>query len=341
MSTQVNRQLRLANRPKGPVEDDTFALHEASVPDVADGEFLVRTIYTSIDPAQRGNLIDVPSYTPAVQIGEVMRAAGVGRVISSRHPGFREGELVSGPLGWQEFCLGGEASAPNFAVVAAGIEPRHALSVLGGTGLTAYFGLLAVGRPAADETVVVSGAAGATGSIAGQIARLKGCRVIGTAGAVDKCAWLTEELGFHGAINYREERVGRRLRELCPGGVDVMFDNVGGAVLDSVLLAMNVHGRIAVCGTISSGYNEGSRGDPIVNYFLLAPRRIRMEGFLVSDFRDQWPQAREELTAWLQRGDIKTRETIYEGLESAPRALREIFMGANTGKLLVRVGSAD
>jgi NADPH-dependent curcumin reductase CurA len=336
----VNRQFRLANRPHGPVDDDTFVLREETLPSVGEGQFLVRTIYLSIDPSLRGQLVDVPSYVPPVQIGEVMRGSGVGEVIASRNPAYRVGDLVYGPTGWQAYCLtDGTGQLRGFQTIAPGVAPRQAAGVLGTTGLTAYFGVLDVGRPVAGETVVVSGAAGATGSVAGQIAKITGCTVVGIAGTAEKCAWLTDELGFDAAINYRDERVGRRLRELCPEGVDLFFDNVGGVILDYVLLSMNVHGRVASCGTISSGYNEDTRPDPIRNYYLLAPRRIRMEGFLVSDYEHRFPEAQAELAGWLAAGKLKSRETVFEGLERAPQALRAIFEGANIGKLLVQVGA--
>ncbi len=335
----INRQLRLVGRPRGPVEDSTFALHEEPIPDIGEGQFLVRTIYLSIDPSLRAQLADVPSYVPPVQVGEVMRGSGVGEVVASRHPAYRVGDLVFGPTGWQEYCLtDGAGSLHRFQTIPVGIAPRHAASVLGTTGLAAYFGLLDVGRPASGETVVISGAGGATGSVAGQIAKIRGCRVVGIAGSAEKCAWLTGELGFDAAINYREEHVGRRLQEVCPKGVDVYFDNVGGAILDYVLLSMNARGRVVSCGTISSGYREGARPEPIRNYFLLPPRRIRMEGFLVTDYQDRFAEARAELAGWLAAGKLKSRETVFHGLERAPGALRAIFEGVNIGKLLVQVG---
>jgi NADPH-dependent curcumin reductase CurA len=335
-----NHLLRLARRPHGPIEEDTFAMHEEELPPLREGQFLVRTIYLSIDPSLRGQLVDVPSYVPPVQIGETMRGFGAGEVVDSRHPGFAKGDSVTGSLGWQTYCVASGNETRPFRKVTPGTSLVQAVSVLGTTGLTAYFGLLDIGRPKPDETVVVSGAAGATGSVAGQIAKIAGCRVVGIAGSADKCAWLTGELGLDAAINYREERVGRRLRELCPRGVDVFFDNVGGPILDSTIACMNVRGRIVACGTISTGYGEGSRADPIQNYFLFAPRRIRMEGFLVTDFQDRFPAALDALSGWVAGGRLKSRETVLDGLEQAPRALREIFEGKNVGKMLVKVASA-
>lgn len=335
-----NRQYRLANRPKGPVEDDTFALHEVPVPELGDGQILVRTIYLSIDPAMRGHLIDVPSYSPPVQIDELMRGSGVGEVIASRAPAVAVGTKLLGPLGWQDYSVQEGATVANGILreLPASVKSlAAAVNVIGGTGLTAYVGLLEVGRPQAGETVVVSGAAGATGSIVGQIAKLKGCHVVGIAGSPEKCAWLTNDLGLDGAIDYRNERVGRRLQELCPNGVDVFFDNVGGRILDSVLLAMRPKGRIAICGSVSSGYGEGAKPDPVSNYFLFAPRSLRMEGFLVSNYSDKFPQAIADLTDWLNSGKIQSRQTIYDGLDKAPSALRDIFLGQNVGKMLVQV----
>ncbi len=334
----INRHYRLASRPAGPVEDDTFTLGEEAVPDLAEGQFLVRTIYLSIDPSLRGRLVDVPSYVPPVQIGEVMQGTGGGEVIASRHPEFAPGDRVIGPTGWQEYCISDDSGARPFRRLPREVPLRQGLNVLGTTGLTAYFGMLDVGRPAPGETVVVSAAAGATGSVAGQIAKIVGCRVVGIAGGPEKCSWITDELGLDAAINYRDERVGRRLRELCPAGVDVYFDNVGGTILDSALAVMNLRGRVVMCGTISTGYGEGSRGDPIRNYFLAAPRRLRLEGFIATDYQDRVPEAQAKLSEWLAAGKVRSTETVLRGLEQAPAALRSIFEGANIGKLLVQVG---
>jgi NADPH-dependent curcumin reductase len=334
----VKRQLRLASPPHGPVDEDTFVMHDEPIPELGQGQHLVRTIYVSIDPALRAQLIDVPSYVPPVPIGGIMRSSGVGEVIASKNPAYHFGDLVFGPTGWQEYCLTDETTPRPFQAIAPGVAPRLVAGVLGTTGLAAYCGMLDTGRLVAGETVIVSGAARATGSVAGQIGKIKGCKVVGIAGTAEKCAWLVDDLGFDAAINYRDERVGRRLRELCPEGIDLFFDNVGGVILDYVLLSMNARGRVALCGTISSGYNEDSRAEPIRNYFLLPPRRIRMEGFLVSDYQDQFPEALATLADWLAAGKLTSRETVFDGLQSAPQALRAIFEGANIGKLLVQVG---
>jgi NADPH-dependent curcumin reductase len=265
----------------------------------------------------------------------VMRSGAVGTVAESRNDEFPVGTHVLGMLGWQEWAVGGGD------VLARAVPPDvplpHMLSVFGTTGITAYFGMLEVGRPAAGDTVVVSGAAGATGSIAGQIAKIEGARVIGIAGTEEKCRWLTEDLGFDGAINYRTEDVGERLGALCPDGVDVFFDNVGGATLDAVLGHLALRARIAVCGAIST-YNALDRAEPIHAYMNLVSQRARMEGFLVLDYLDRFPEAVLQLVEWVGDGRIRWRDHVVDGLEAAPRALNMLFTGENTGKLMVRVG---
>ena len=331
----TNRQLRLARRPDGLVGDDTFELTEKPIAALAPGEFLIRVAYLSIDPTNRVWIREEPSYLPPVGIGEVMRSGAAGTVAESRNDEFPVGTHVLGMLGWQEWAVGGGD------VLARAIPPdvplAHMLSVFGTTGITAYFGMLDVARPAAGETVVVSGAAGATGSIAGQIAKIVGARVIGIAGTAEKCRWLTEELGFDAAINYRQDEVGARLGALCPDGVDVFFDNVGGATLDAVLGHLALRARIAVCGAIST-YNSLDRAEPIHAYMNLVSQRARMEGFLVLDYLDRFPEAVLQLVEWVGDGRIRWREHIVEGLEAAPRALNMLFTGENTGKLMVRVG---
>jgi NADPH-dependent curcumin reductase CurA len=328
----VNRQWRLAARPSGMVRDSDFSLVEAPVPTPAEGEVLVRTLAVSCDPAQRGWMDDRPSYVPPVQLGEVMRAYGIGRVVAARAPGYAEGDLVLGPLGWQEYavCTAGVTKLPP------GLPPLLFLGVLGTTGITAYFGLLEIGRPVAGETVVVSAAAGATGSVAGQIARLKGCRTIGIAGGPEKCAWVVEQARFDAAIDYQREDVGRRLRELCPGGLDVYFDNVGGEILDAALANLARHARVVLCGGIS-GYNDagGMRGPR--NYLNLLVTRSRMEGFIILDYVARFPAAVAELAAWVAAGELRHEEDVVDGLEHAPAALRRLFEGRNRGKQIVRV----
>ncbi|MCJ7671407.1 MAG: NADP-dependent oxidoreductase, partial [Acidimicrobiia bacterium] len=266
----TNRALRLARRPEAMVDDSTFELVEEPLPELADGEYLVRNAYLSIDPTQRVWIREEESYLPPVGIGEVMRAGAIGEVVESRNDAFPVGTIATGLLGWQEYAVGGPDTAAN--AVPPGLPMRQMMGVLGATGITAYFGMLEVGRPQAGETVLVSGAAGATGSVAAQIAKIQGCRVIGIAGTDDKCAWLTGECGLDAAINYKSEDIGRRLDELCPDGIDVFFDNVGGATLDEVLARITIGARVALCGAIST-YNESGLPAPIHWYMNLVIKR--------------------------------------------------------------------
>jgi hypothetical protein len=331
----TNRQLRLARRPVGMVDDDTFELVEEPLRALEPGEYLVRTVYLSIDPTNRVWIREEPSYLPPVAIGEVMRGGTIGEVVESRNDAFPVGIAVLGMLGWQDYAIGGGDVLAR--PVPPGVPLQQMMSVFGTTGVTAYFGMLDVAKPQPGETVVVSGAAGATGSVAGQIAKIQGARVIGIAGTPDKCSWLTGELGFDHAVNYRTEDVGARLDELCPDGIDVFFDNVGGAILDAVLRRLALGARLALCGAIST-YNEEDQPPPIHWYMNLVVQRARMQGFLVLDYLDRFPEAVLALVEWVGAGRIHWRDHIVEGLESAPRALNMLFTGENTGKLMVRVG---
>lgn len=332
--SDVNRQWLLASRPQGMVGEDNFRLVEGPIPEPGDSEYLVRTLYVSVDPAMRGWLVDHPSYVPPVGIGEVMRASGVGRVAASNSPDMPVGGLVTGLTGWQDYAVARKGE--GFRPLPDGVSPEAALSVLGLTGMTAYFGLFDVGKLEEGETVVVSGAAGAVGSVAGQIAKIKGCRVVGIAGSAGKCAWVTGELGFDACIDYRAEDVGRRLRETCPDGVDLYFDNVGGPILDQVLARINERARIVLCGAISS-YNATEPQPGPSNLGVLIPKRGRMEGFIVFDYAGRYKDAAREMGAWIAAGKLTSREQLVEGLERAPAALRMLFEGANIGKLLVKV----
>jgi NADPH-dependent curcumin reductase CurA len=305
------------------------------IPTPAEGEVLVRNLYLSCDPTQRGWMA-ADTYLPAVKIGEVMRASAVGRVVTSRAPGFAPGQLVQGMFGWQDYAIARPETATAPRLVPSGVSIETAMSVLGATGITAYFGLLDVGRAKAGETVVISGAAGATGSIAGQIARIQGCRVVGIAGGAAKCRVLTEELGFDAAIDYRSEDVSARLRETCPKGIDVFFDNVGGPILDAALARLAMRGRVVLCGAITR-YNDAEPAPGPANYMNLLIRRGRMEGFLVLDYLPRAGEAITALAGWLREGKIKNRVDVQQGLENAPAALARLFRGENQGKQLVRI----
>lgn len=330
----ANRQLRLARRPEGAVDDTTFELVEEPLRPLADNEAIVRLVYLSVDPTQRVWIREEPSYLPPVGLGEVMRSGAIGTVVESRSGAFPIGAIVTGLLGWQEYAYVDAASAVN--VVPAGLPMRQMMGVLGATGITAYFGMLDVAKANAGDVVVVSGAAGATGSVAAQIAKIQGCRVIGIAGTPEKCAWLTGELGLDAAIDYRTENVGARIAELCPDGVDVFFDNVGGATLDAVLVNLALRGRVALCGAIST-YNDIEGAEPIRAYMNLVVKRARIEGFLVLDYVARFPEAVLQLATWVQEGRLQGRDQVVDGLEQAPDALNMLFAGENTGKLLVQV----
>jgi hypothetical protein len=318
------------------IKDSDFAWREDPVPqELGEGEMLVRTLYLSCDPTQRG-WMEMDTYMPAVAIGEVMRSGGVGRVVRSNAPAFAPGDLVSGMVGWQDYAVMGSTGFVAPFKLPPGVPPTMALGLLGITGLTAYFGLLEIGTPKETETVVVSGAAGATGMVAGQIAKLKGCRAIGIAGGPEKCALLTQELGFDAAIDYKSEDVAERLREVCPKGIDVYFDNVGGEILEAALGNLAMRGRVVLCGAIS-GYNDMRNTRGPRNYLALLMQRGRMEGFIVTDFAAKFGDAVRDLATWAAQGTIKDRVDVVEGLENAPAALRRLFTGANVGKQVVKV----
>ena len=336
MDQTVNRQWLLASRPTGMVAETDFSYAETAVPAVTDGAMLVRNLCVSFDPAMRGWMTEDPGYAPPIPVGEVMRASAIGQVVDSRHPAFEKGDIVSGQFGWQDYALssGGDNAFVQKIAVAHPL-PRY-LGVLGGTGLTAYFGLLDVGQPKEGETVVISGAAGATGSVAAQIAKLEGCRVVGIAGGPTKCGWLTDELGLDAAIDYKNENLDERLGALCPDRIDVYFDNVGGAMLETVLGHMSVWGRVALCGMIS-GYNAAAPVPGPRNLVLLITRRIKMNGFLILDYVHRFKEGRRQLSAWLATGKLKAREDVQEGFENIPKTFLRLFQGENIGKQVLRI----
>jgi NADPH-dependent curcumin reductase len=329
---QINRQVRLAARPSGLPRRDDFEFTSEAVPAPGAGEFVVAVSHLSMDPAMRGWMNAGRSYVPPVEIGAVMRAGGIGRVTASEHPGFAVGDKVSGTFGVQEYALSDGRGVLTLDTSLA--APTAYLGVLGMTGLTAYFALLDVGRPKEGDTVVVSGAAGAVGSVAGQIAKIKGCRVIGIAGGPEKCRVVIEEFGFDAAIDYRMPGLRKTLRELAPGGVDVYFDNVGGDILDDVLTCLARHARVIICGAISQ-YNENERRGP-ANYQMLVVARASMTGMLVFDYADRYPEAMTELAGWYRAGRLVAHETVVQGsVEDFPETLLMLFEGTNTGKLIL------
>ena len=333
----TNRQWLLAARPDGSARESDFAWREAPVPELADGQILVRTVYLSLDPTNRVWMNEADSYLPALRTGDVMRGIALGVVERSRTPRFAEGDLVQGLLGWQEYCV---TDGADLSKLPKGLPvPLTAcLGLLGHIGLSAYFGLLEVGKPKPGETLVVSAAAGAVGSLAGQIGKIKGCRVAGIAGTREKCRWLTGELGFDAAIDYRTEDLEESLKRHCPGGVDVYFENVGGAILEAVLNRINIGARIVLCGLISM-YNAAEPPPGPRNLATVLIRRARMEGFICTDFAHRAEEAYRDLIGWYLSGKLKYRVDVVDGLENAPRALNKLFDGSNQGKLLVRVGA--
>jgi NADPH-dependent curcumin reductase CurA len=332
--SDVNRQFLLAARPEGMVKESDFEYREVPVPQPADGQVLIRTSHISLDPSMRGQMENRADYVAPLELGDVMRAGAVGRVMRSMHPGFPEGCLVSGSFGMQDYVVS-DGRQPPLRRFEDDVTPEEALGVLGGTGMTAYFGLLDVGQPRPGDVVVVSGAAGATGSIAGQIARLMGCRVVGIAGGAEKCGWLTGALGFDAAIDYRHENVAAALDEHCPDGIDLYFDNVGGEILDQCLARIREGARVVLCGGISRYNATGELAGP-KNYFNLVFRRARMQGFIVIDYAPRFPEAARRIKQWLRDGRLEQRTTVVEGFDELPRTLIRLFEGYNIGKLMVR-----
>ena len=337
--TETSRRLVLARRPSGMVDDTVVRMDTVPVPEPGPGEAIVRVEYISIDPTIRTWMDDAPGYLPPIEIDAVIRSGAIGKVIASDSDSYAVGDTVFGMLGWQDYAVvGTEGSTAQ--VVPDGIDPTATLSVFGITGMTAYFGLLDIGQPKEGDTVVVSGAAGATGSVVGQIAKAKGAgRVIGIAGTDEKCAWLIDELGFDGAVNYKTENVAARLRELCPNGIDVYFDNVGGKILDICLAQLAMKARVVCCGAISAYNEDRSTAYGLKNYFTLITKRARMEGFLILDYLDRFPEAQGEMLGWVLDGTVKHAVHLVDGLENAPDALNLLFTGGNTGKVIVKVES--
>lgn len=334
--TRLNRQWRLKQRPVGDIQDGDLELVSEPAPTITDGQALVRNIYLSLDPTNRIWMSDVDQYLPPVEIGAVMRGGTIGVVEDSKNPDFPVGAIVSpGLSGWQDYDI----ALPGVARVLPtipGVPITAYMSVLGVTGWTAYFGLLDIGQPKPGETLVVSAAAGAVGSIVGQIGKIKGCRVIGIAGSDDKCAWITRDLGFDGAINYKTQDVGAELDRLCPNGIDINFENVGGRIMDQVLARMNNFSRMPLCGLISS-YNAAKAVPGPYNFAQILMKRITVRGFIVLDYFERAPQAVQELAGWLMSGQLHYKVHIDQGLENAPHSVKRLFSGDHDGKLLVQI----
>ena len=320
-----------------PKESD-FRLVEAAIPALASGQVLIRTLFLSVDPYMRGRMTGVRTYADPVDIGQLMVGGTVGKVLQSLNPQFQAGDTVAGYWGWQEYAISDGRGLQKLDANRAPIST--ALGALGMPGMTAYFGFLDLCRPKTDDTVVVSGAAGAVGSLVGQIAKIKGCRAVGVAGSDQKVAWLTDEMGFDGAFNYKTtEDYVAKLKELCPKGIDCYFDNVGGSVTDAVLPVLNVRARISVCGQISQ-YNAAKPELGVRPYIFLLSKQCRAEGFIVTQFMERYPEGMAQMAQWMKEGKLKYREHIVNGFENAPRALIGVLQGENTGKMLVKFAEA-
>ena len=333
--TNINRQMRLLSRPKGLLAPGDLELAETTVPELKDGQALARVKYLSVDPTMRVWMA-MDSYLPAVAIGEVMRASGLAEIIESKHAQFKKGDKIVGLTGLQEYALIEANSKFPFQRIPSLplISDTLFLGVLGMTGLTAYFGMTEIAKPQKGETLVVSAAAGATGSVAGQIGKIHGCRVVGIAGSDEKCKWLTEELGFEAAINYKSLGWKEKLAAATPNGIDIDYENVGGEIMDAVLNRMNLHGRVVLCGFIS-GYTKETPEQLSLGVVIV--KRLKVQAFLILDYGSRFTEAATELGKWKMMGKLKDRQTIVEGLENAPAAINMLFTGGNTGKLLVKV----
>jgi NADPH-dependent curcumin reductase len=339
MAHLENRMFRLAARPVGMPKRSDFSFTTEPVPEPESDQVLIKVLYLSLDPAMRGWMNEGKSYIPPVEIGEVMRAGGVGKVIASNNPKFAAGDYVSGSLGVQEHCLidGKDLRRSGLATIDPRLAPLPVwLNALGIPGMTAYFGLLDVGEPKEGETVVVSGAAGAVGQAVGQVAKIKGCRVVGIAGGQAKCDFVVNDLHFDACIDYKAGSVKAGLKENCPKGVDVYFDNVGGDILDTVLTRINRKARIVICGAISQ-YNNTTPVQGPSNYLSLLTYRARMEGMVVFDYADRYHLAIQEIAQWMREGRFFSKEDVVAGLETFPETLLKLFTGENFGKLVLKV----
>jgi len=336
--SNTNTQVRLAARPVGRPKPDDWSIEQAAIPQPGENEFLAKVIYLSLDPAMRGWMNDARSYIEPVAIGDVMRAGGIAEIVESNNPNFSIGEHIYGMTGVQQYFVSSGDDAQK-------VDPKIAplvkfLGVLGMTGMTAYFGLSDVAAAKEGDTLVVSGAAGAVGSIVGQIAKIKGCRVVGIAGGERKCQLLVDELGFDAAIDYKSENLKKALRQHCPKGIDVFFDNVGGETLNTVLPQMRRHGRIAICGAISQ-YNNTEAIEGPSNYMSLLVSRARMEGFVVFDYAKQFGAAMQEMAGWMAAGQLISQEHVETGIENFPEVLLKLFDGGNFGKLILQVADSN
>jgi len=333
---ELNRQWKLARRPTGMLAEGDLELSEASLPALADGQALAKVLYLSMDPTMRIWMADIPQYMPPVALGEVMRCIGLAQIVESRHKDFKKGDKVTGLTGLQQYVLLDDTNKQSFQKIPSipFVSDTTFLGVLGITGLTAYFGMMEIGQPKKGETLVVSAAAGATGSVAGQIGKIHGCRVVGIAGSAEKCKWIMEELSFDAAVNYKQPNWKEQLAAATPKGIDINFENVGGEVMHEVLGRMNLFGRVILCGLISSYTRE----DPgLASFGTVLIKRLRVQGFIILDYAPRFMEAATQLGKWKMLGKLKDRETLVEGLENAPSTINLLFTGGNIGKLILKV----
>ena len=343
MTTRTNTRVTLASRPDGMPSDENFTVESVPAPEVGDGEVLLKTLWLSLDPYMRGRMSDRKSYAAPLQIGEVITGGVVAQVVESKHPEWSVGDLATNMSGWQQYAVAEPGAYRLYRVDADNAPISTAVGVTGMPGQTAYFGLLRLGKPQAGETVVVSAASGAVGATVGQIAKIHGCRVVGVAGGADKCAFCTEELGFDACVDYKSDSFAADLATACPDGVDVYFENVGGAVLEAVAPLLNAGSRVPVCGYISA-YNTPSGEvieppDAWLKRTLEQPPETRF--FVVTEWIEEFEEASQQLGAWIREGKLKYRESIVDGIENAPSAFRMLFTGENFGKLMIRVAEAE
>ncbi|MEZ5528747.1 MAG: NADP-dependent oxidoreductase [Porticoccaceae bacterium] len=333
--SETNRVWRLRKRPVGDITDDVLSLENEAIPEPGEGECLFRLNYLSLDPTNRIWMSDMEQYMEPVALDAPMRGVVCGTVIKSKTPEFKEGDIVSGIGTWADYQIGSPATVGLLGDT-GDVPVIDAFGTLALVGPTAYFCLLDIGDPKPGETVVVSTAAGAVGSLVGQIAKIKGCRAVGLTGSDDKCRWITEDLGYDVAINYKTQDVGKALAEACPNGIDVYYDNVGGKILDECLKLMNLHGRIPTCGLISQ-YNATEPVPGPYNYDLILMHRLKIQGFIILDYMDRYPEALDALIGWMKEGKLKARLDVSDGLENALQAVKKLYTGDNMGKLMVRV----
>lgn len=333
---EENRRFLLAERPTGPIDDKTYDLVREEIPTIGEGEALVHVKWISIDPTNRTWIGEEPTYLPPVAIGEVMRGLGLGEVVESNNENFPVGARVQGLTGWQDYTVISDAMPLMVVPDEVQAEPAAILGTLGMTGCTAYFGMAEIGDPKEGETVVVSAAAGAVGSVAGQIAKVKGARVVGIAGGPEKCAWLTDELGFDATVDYKADDWRQQLKDATPDGIDVDFENVGGEIMEAVFARLNKDARVALCGLIS-GYNENEPPPGPRSFGNLLIKRVKLQGFIILDYYPRFGEAIRQLSQWMAEGKLKSEQTVVEGFEELPNAVNMLFAGQNTGKLVVKL----